>query len=453
MRFVKQSFILCCLAGLLISCQSESTSEHVSLRSVPAVKAAHTMHFPTLLDRSEGLGSLQERQAVMETYQEIIGVLQVDPTDYKRRLQLAQLYMLEARVTGEHGYYYPATLQILDDILQEQPEKGVRFSATSLKASVNLSLHHFAEAQDLAQQAIQLNGYNAVIYGSLVDAYVELGDYESAIDMAEKMMSLRPDLRSYARASYLREIHGDPAGAVEAMKLAISAGYPGYEETAWCRLTLGGLYEQMGKLDSAQQQYQLILAQRANYPFAIAGLAQLEAKRGNYEQAVSHLQQAIQLIPEVGFYIQLAEIYLETGRKDEAQKLSKEILAMLEDDEAKGHQMSLEFAQVYLHLLGQPKEAMVYAQKAYKERPQNIDVNVQMAEVWGYEKNWAKALPFIKVATRTGKLDPKLLCLAGLTYFHTGYQAKGRELITQSFGWDPYQTHPWVVPAQHILKT
>lgn len=52
-------------------------------------------------------------------------------------------------------------------------------------------------------------------------------------------MSIRPDLRSYSRISYLREIYGDLDGAIEAMKLAVTAGYPGYEQTAWARLTLG----------------------------------------------------------------------------------------------------------------------------------------------------------------------------------------------------------------------
>ena len=51
--------------------------------------------------------------------------------------------------------------------------------------------------------------------------------------MADKMVSIRPDLRSYSRISYLREIHGDMPGAIEAMKMAIQAGYPGYEDRAW----------------------------------------------------------------------------------------------------------------------------------------------------------------------------------------------------------------------------
>jgi hypothetical protein len=54
----------------------------------------------------------------------------------------------------------------------------------------------------------------------LVDGNVEMGNYATAIEEADKMISIRPDIRSYSRASYLREIHGDYPGAIDAMKLA-----------------------------------------------------------------------------------------------------------------------------------------------------------------------------------------------------------------------------------------
>ncbi len=45
--------------------------------------------------------------------------------------------------------------------------------------------------------------------------------------MLNRMVSIRPDIRSYSRISYLREIHGDIPGAIEAMELAVEAGAPG----------------------------------------------------------------------------------------------------------------------------------------------------------------------------------------------------------------------------------
>jgi hypothetical protein len=39
-----------------------------------------------------------------------------------------------------------------------------------------------------------------------VDGNVEMGNYDSAVAFADKMVALRPDLTSYSRVSYLREI-------------------------------------------------------------------------------------------------------------------------------------------------------------------------------------------------------------------------------------------------------
>jgi len=81
--------------------------------------------------------------------------------------------------------------------------------------------------------------YNAFVYGILVDANVEMGNYDTAVDKADKMVSIRPDLRSYSRISYLREIHGDNTGAIDAMKLAVDAGAAGDEATEWGQNTTG----------------------------------------------------------------------------------------------------------------------------------------------------------------------------------------------------------------------
>ena len=148
---------------------------------------------------------------------------------------------------------------------------------------------------------MKLNGYNAQIYGGLVYANVEMGNYAKAVALCDKMMSIRPDIRSYSRVSYLCEIHGETEGAIEAMKLAVSAGYPGQEDHARARLTLGNLYQNNGNLTQAQAQYRQILNERPNYPFAIAALAGVEAKKGNPAEAEKLLKMACDIIPEVGF--------------------------------------------------------------------------------------------------------------------------------------------------------
>jgi pentatricopeptide repeat protein len=245
-----------------------------------------------------------------------------------------------------------------------------------------MSLHHFAEAKTTAERAIALNPHNAYIYGCLTDALVELGQYEKAVEVCDKMVSIRPDLRSYARVSYLREIYKDYKGAIEAMEMAVQAGFPGTEETEWARLQLGHLHEKYGKLRDAAVQYQNCLAARENYPFALAALAGVERKQGNLKDAEMHLKAACAIIPEVSFYRELATLYSQTGRKAEAEKLIPEIEKMYEEDMKAGHLVQLELADFYLEQAKNPTKALEYAQQEYAVRPDNIEVKQTLAAIY-----------------------------------------------------------------------
>ena len=68
------------------------------------------------------------------------------------------------------------------------------------------------------------------------------GRYGAAIATVQRMVDLRPDLASYSRVAYLRELHGDIAGAIDAMQLAVSAAGPATENTEYVRVQLGNLY-------------------------------------------------------------------------------------------------------------------------------------------------------------------------------------------------------------------
>ena len=149
-----------------------------------------------------------------------------NPDDKKSMLGLASLYIQELRITGDHMYYDMAALQQINNVLSIDPEN---FEALTYKTLVYLSQHHFAEGLELAEKAHSINPYNAFIYGLLVDGNVEMGNYKKAVENSDSMVSIRPDIRSYSRISYLREIHGDYPGAIEAMKLAVGAGMPGDE--------------------------------------------------------------------------------------------------------------------------------------------------------------------------------------------------------------------------------
>ena len=90
----------------------------------------------------------------------------------------------------------------------------------------------------------------ARIYGVIVDAQVELGRYGEAERSLQRMVDLKPNLSSYARVSYFRELHGDLDGALEAMRLAVSAGGDGAENVAYVQTLLGNLEFERGNVSA-----------------------------------------------------------------------------------------------------------------------------------------------------------------------------------------------------------
>lgn len=381
---MKSFSILALILAGLVACQSgpKTTEEDLSKR------------YP-LIGRNQTLQMGKEWELVHNTYTKNIQRLRQSPGDAKANLDLAELFMQEARVTGEHGHYYPLALKLTEEVLKSHAEhKDHSFRALSDKASVLLSLHQFAAAKAVALQAIAINPYNAQIHGALVDAHIELGEYQDAVAAADKMVAIRPDLRSYSRISYLRELYGDLDGAIEAMNQAVEAGYPGYEETSWTRMHLGDLYLKAGKTDFAEMHYRLALEQRPGYPFALAALGKLEMQKQNYPEAEKLLDQAIASIPEVGFYIAKAELKLKTNQSEEANQLAKQVIEMLKADEQAGHKMDLTYAYVYKNLLADPKTSLEYVNKEYAVRPNNIEVNQYLADLYAALGDEAKASQF-----------------------------------------------------------
>ncbi len=373
---------------------------------------------PKLLDRNEKIQYGKEWENVQNTYGKQRKALMDDPKAKEPWLNLADIFVNEARITGEHPHYYPAALQCLDVLLAQNfdennpKEKDLKFRALSAKAGVELSLHEFAKALATGEEAVKINPLNSGIYGVLTDANVELGNYEKGVEMADKMVSIKPDLRSYSRVSYLREIYGDVPGAIEALTMAAQAGMPGADNTSWASVTLGNLYLHYGKTKEAEEVYNATLETRPEYPFALAGLGQIETMRKNYTKAEELLNQAAAIIPEVGFYEKLAMVYKESGRMDEYTKTIKEVIAMMEDDQAHGHNMDLEFAHVYSDLMDNQQKALEYAMKEYTARPDNIDVNGSLASIYAKMGDIEKSKMHREKALRTGSKKPELLALS-----------------------------------------
>jgi tetratricopeptide (TPR) repeat protein len=284
-----------------------------------------------------------------------------------------------------------------------------------------------------------------------------MGQYAEAVEEAEKMISIRPDLTSYSRIAYLREIHGDLPGAIEAMKLAVDAGEPRADGTEWARIQLGHLYESMGDLKSAHVQYTTSLEERPGYAPALAGLGRLAATEGRYPEAIQYYQQADSLLIDYTFKDELIDLYRLTGDTKKADALSKAMVQTMsaaaeaaKDDESIGHYADKELAYAYLKA-GNMDKALEHALAEYNRRPNNIDVNETVAWVYYKQGNYAEALPYLEKALKTNSKNPELLCRAGLIVSKTD-KPKGKQLLQEGLKNNPSMPVPLKQEAAAALQ-
>lgn len=391
----------------------------INYTSKKAVLPAATASTYDLLPRKGVAADNPEWLSVKQQVLKLTEKIKNNPQDTTSLIQLAILFTQEARITGNHVYYDKAALQYVNNVLKLSPSN---FEGLMIKGLIYVSQHHFSEGLDIAEKAKAANPYNSFVYGIITDANVELGNYKSAVENADKMASFRPDMKSYSRVAYLREIYGDYPGAIEAMQMAVDAGIPGEENTEWARIQLARLYENTGDLLTAEALYNMALETRPSYAYALAGLGKLAAGKKDYKKAVEYYQQAQVGTVDNAITEALAEVYVLSGDTKKADELNKEVIGALSkdsesasNDENIGHYSDMELAYLYLKT-GDNKKALEHAMIEYNRRPDNNDVNECLAWIYYNNGDYSNAALHIKKAMQTNSKNPTLLCRAGLIF-------------------------------------
>ncbi|MEO7265122.1 MAG: tetratricopeptide repeat protein [Ferruginibacter sp.] len=366
--------------------------------------------------------------------------LRTNPADVKSKLALASIFIGEARAYGNHAYYDEAAMYYVDDVLKADSKN---FEASILKSVLLLSQHRFEEALQEGEKTKNLNPYNAFVYGILIDANVELGNYDSAVSNADKMVGIRPDIRSYSRIAYLREIYGEYPGAIEAMKMAVEAGAPGDEATAWTKVQLAKLFENTGKLTEAAMQYEEVLQERPGYAHALAGKGKLLLNDKKTDEAIKYLLQADALVEDGSVKELLAEAYQQKGDTKKVSTLQNDIINSINNHQhatntkqAGHYHAGMELAYAYVNV-GKNEEALKSALIEYNRRPANIDVNECMAWVLYNNGQHVNALPYLQKALSTGNKQPRLLCRAALIYQANGMKANAAQNLSEATSHNP----------------
>ena len=366
----------------------------------PAATAAPAQPEAASLLAPGSAGSLEGTIAALQAR------LRVEPDDWKSFASLGLAYVQEARVTADPSYY-PKAEGVLRRSL-DHPQDNVQ--AMVGMASLSAARHDFAGALDWGERAKAINPYNGSIYGVIGDAQVELGRYDEAFATFQKMVDTRPDLASYARVSYARELQGDVAGAIRAMRSAeVFAGTPA--DRAWAANQLGELFFNSGRLDRAAQQYRRATELAPEFVPPQAGLAKVAWARGDVQDAIARYTEVTQRYPSPEYVIALGDLYEAAGEPEQARQQYALVHTIQTLFTANGVNVDLELSLFQ----ADHGDALAALQTARDEWGRRHSIHVADALAWALHANGRdrEALRFSDEALSLGTRN-------ALFWFHAG---------------------------------
>jgi len=314
--------------------------------------------------------------------------------------QLASAYMQKARESADFAFNANAG----DAITQSLTVEPDNYDGLKLRTKLQLTYHRFAEALETAHHLQTFRRDDHDVWGQITDALVELGDYPGAVKAAQNMVDLRPDSSSYARVSYLRTLHGDTRGAIDAMIAAVKAADPNNPEgMAWCRVQLGNELLNAGKLPDAEREFDAALQIFPNHSLALQSKARARVAAGDLQSAIAIYER-------------------ESGSADAAQALGDLFTRLGKADAARAAYARFETLERENAALERSWRHMV---NYWLDRDQNLDEALRLAAAeyesrkdiftcdslaWALFKNGrvSEAKKVMKEALRTGSKDQRI---------------------------------------------
>jgi tetratricopeptide (TPR) repeat protein len=344
---------------------------------------------------------------------------------------LAEAELQKVRETGDPSYYPRAAAALA----RGQALAPANAEVLTALGTLALARHDFRSALRDGLAAHRGAPFIVRSLGVLVDANVELGRYRAAGAVLQRMVDAEPNLAAYARVSYYRELHGDLSGALDAMRLAVSAGGQAPENVAYVQNLLGNLQFDLGHLGAARRAYRQALVSFPNFVPATAGLARLDAVHGRYGRAIRAYRGAVARLPLPEYVVALGETELAAGHARRARIDLQLVRAEERLLNANGVNTDVDLA-LFEANHGSPARAVVLGRRAWTEAP-----SVRSADAFGWAITSAGhasvGLSWAQRALRLGSRDPSFLYHAGMSARAAGRRALARLYLGRALQRNP----------------
>lgn len=348
------------------------------------------------------------------------------PTRPGQWLLVGRAWVRKARSSSDPGFFLNVRA-CADEALRVAPASA---AALDLKALTLMNDHRFADARTMAERALAIDAKDIVAVGTLSDALLELGDFERAAALTQRMVDLRPDMASYSRAAYFRWLEGDAPHAKLFMRYALNGrDFRDPEPAAWTFVQAAAMFWNDGDYDGADAVFAEALKWVPGYPPALTGRARVALARGRGREALAYLERAMAAspLPETAWLMGDAHDLLGDAAA------ARDAYARVVRDGRRADRLTL--ALFYATKNRGIDEAMrlIEAERATRG---GIYVDDVYAWVLYRAGRFAAAREASDRALRLGTRDPRLLFHAGAIRQATG-DASGRDLIREALRLNP----------------
>lgn len=378
-----------------------------------------------------------------------------DPDDFVAQNMLASQLLQQVRATG-NGDALGRAVEAARVSLRSVPAARNPGGLSAL-ARAEMAEHDFGAAKKHAEELTALDPGTLEHWGVLVDALLELGEYQRADHLIHIMRALGENTaETEIRMGRMLFLQGDTPGATKhffrALAFANHVSPPVSETVAWCHWQLGEAEWASGHLEAAEQAYRRALETSPAYPQALASLGRVRAARGDIKEAIEAYQRAIHRYPDPTFVAALGDLYRLNGREEQAASEYELVENIAHLSALNGVRFNRQIALFYAdHDLN----AAIALQNAEREYVVRKDIYGADALAWTALKagNLVKAHSAIEAALQLSTQDPKILYHAGLIAAASRNREKARNYLRHALdlnpGFDPLQAKL----AREVLKT
>jgi tetratricopeptide (TPR) repeat protein len=331
------------------------------------------------------------------------------PDDPRAHALLGFAFLRKARAEADPTAYLGAQASFERSL---EVADGASFEATLGTAVLAGSRHDFDAAARWARRAALLNPHSSLALGVEGDALLELGRIAAAEATFQKAVDLRPDLASYARASYARQARGDTQGALRFMNLSARSTVVG-EDAAWANSQIGEIHIGAGDFTAAARAFRRAHALAPDFYLPDVGRAHVAFARGHLKRAIAIQRSVVRRFPQPSFVAELGDLLWVAGRRGEAERLYRRAERLLELYFDNGVQIDVEMPVFFADRRRDPRRALRMARSLYRNRRGQAAADALAWASWA-SRRYEAAERHIREAMREGPESPDVLFHAGM---------------------------------------